>query len=98
VGREAPEQTRETPGRAGQGAGLEPARRIDDRDGKTPGPEEIDVVAGAADDPVLDRGWPMKMAHAIDEDRLGGGRRIDCVDAAELGCHSLVENRGCNVR
>src|SRR2546428_649493 len=63
---QAPEQAREAPGRAGQGAGRDPARRIDDRDGKTPGPEEIDVVPGAADDPVLDRGWPMKIAHPIE--------------------------------
>ena len=98
VGREAPEQARETPGRAGQGPGLEPARRIDDRDGKTLGPEELDVLAGAADDPVLDRGWPMKMAHSIDEDLLGGGGRIDHVDDTKLGCNSLVENHGCHVR
>jgi len=53
------------------------------------------VVAGAADDPVLDRGWPDENGA---RDRRGSPwrrRRIDHVDDAKLGCHSLVENRGC---
>src|SRR5438046_10327494 len=91
VGREAPEQPRETPGRAGQGPWLEPARRIDDRDGKTLGPEELDVVAGAADDPVLARGGPVKMAHPSDEDRLGAGGRFGGVCLEDTGWKSPVD-------
>src|SRR5216110_3922045 len=90
---EAPEEARETPGAAGQGDGLEPARRIDDRDRNTRGPDVVDVVAGAAHDPVLDRGRPMKGAHAIEQDLPGRSGRIDDVNDAKHRRHGFVEGR-----
>src|SRR5438552_8100319 len=90
---EVPEEARETPGGSRHGDGLEPARRIDDRDRNPRGPHVVHVVAGAAHDPVLDRGRPMKRAHAIEEDLPGRSGRVDDVNDAKHRRHGFVEGR-----
>src|SRR5207253_9331728 len=82
-----PEESRETPGRARQRPGVEPARRVDDGDGKTGAPDLVHVFAGAADDPVLDRRRVVKVPRSIEEYLLGRGGRVDHVDDAEGGRH-----------